>query len=43
MRGGGYGHGAGMSQNGVQALAKRGLTCGEILNHYFGDAQVVEE
>lgn len=43
MRGGGYGHGAGMSQNGVQALAKRGLSCEEILKHYFGEAQIVSQ
>lgn len=43
IRGGGYGHGAGMSQNGVQALAQRGLSCQEILAHYFGEAQVVDE
>ena len=35
LRGGGYGHGVGMSQNGVQALAGRGLSCEEILAHYF--------
>lgn len=35
FRGGGYGHGVGMSQNGVQKLAQQGLSCEEILNHYF--------
>ena len=35
FRGGGYGHGAGMSQNGVQALAKQGRSCEDILLHYF--------
>lgn len=41
LRGGGYGHGAGMSQNGVLALAKRGLSCEEILMHYFEGTQVI--
>ena len=35
LKGGGYGHGAGMSQNGVQALACRGYSWEEILEHYF--------
>lgn len=35
VRGGGYGHGAGMSQNGVQALAKRGESFDSILTRYF--------
>ncbi len=31
----GYGHGVGMSQYGANILAQRGMTCKEILEHYF--------
>lgn len=40
IRGGGYGHGTGMSQNGVQQLALRGLNYQQILEHYFSGTQV---
>ncbi len=33
--GGGYGHGVGMSQNGVKALMTAGYTYEEILKHYY--------
>lgn len=33
--GGGYGHGVGMSQNGVKSLAKAGYGYEEILEHYY--------
>jgi len=33
--GGGYGHGVGMSQNGVKSLAKAGYSYEEILEHYY--------
>ena len=33
--GGGYGHGIGMSQNGAQAMAKRGYSCSEILAFFY--------
>lgn len=33
--GGGYGHGVGMSQNGVKSLAKAGYTYEGILQHYY--------
>jgi len=35
IRGGGFGHGIGMSQNGAKEMAKRGLTCEEILRFYY--------
>ena len=38
LKGGGYGHGVGMSQNGANELAKRGYTCGEIISHYYNGA-----
>ena len=34
--GGGYGHGIGMSQNGAQAMAKRGWTYEQILGFFYG-------
>ncbi|MBB5265184.1 stage II sporulation protein D [Catenibacillus scindens] len=40
LRGGGYGHGTGMSQNGVLMLANRGLDCYEILHFYFEDVAI---
>ena len=33
--GGGYGHGVGMSQNGANRMAKKGLSCQDILEHFF--------
>ncbi len=33
--GGGYGHGIGMSQNGAQAMAKRGWKYGDILDFFY--------
>lgn len=33
--GGGYGHGVGMSQNGVKAMADAGITYEDILKHYY--------
>lgn len=33
--GGGYGHGVGMSQNGVKAMADAGISYEEILKHYY--------
>lgn len=35
LYGGGYGHGVGMSQNGVKALVDRGKSFEEILMHYY--------
>ncbi len=31
----GYGHGVGMSQQGANLLAQQGLSCGDILEHYY--------
>lgn len=36
----GYGHGVGMSQYGAQAMAKKGYTYDEILNHYYQDIEI---
>lgn len=33
--GGGYGHGVGMSQNGANQMANEGMSCEEILRHFF--------
>ena len=38
--GGGFGHGAGMSQCGAAEMAKRGKTYPEILTHYFAGADI---
>lgn len=35
IKGGGYGHGVGMSQNGANEMAQNGLSCEEILLHFF--------
>lgn len=35
--GGGYGHGAGMSQNGVKTMVDKGKRYEEILKHYYGE------
>lgn len=35
FRGGGYGHGVGMSQNGVKSLSEAGYGYEEILKHYY--------
>ncbi|MCM1183864.1 MAG: SpoIID/LytB domain-containing protein [Roseburia sp.] len=44
IRGGGLGHGAGMSQNGAKCLAAQGLTASEILAYYYkGSIAPVEE
>lgn len=40
--GGGYGHGAGMSQNGANELAKQGYTYEEILKYYFENEKVLK-
>ncbi len=40
--GGGYGHGAGMSQNGAQGMAVAGKTCEEILDFFYRGAQLEE-
>ncbi len=39
--GGGYGHGVGMSQNGVKAMTDGGKTFEEVLEHYYKGAEVV--
>ena len=38
----GYGHGAGMSQNGANAMAKNGKTCEEIIKHYYTGVEIEE-
>ncbi|ROR31500.1 stage II sporulation protein D [Mobilisporobacter senegalensis] len=39
--GGGYGHGVGMSQNGVKAMAELGKSYEEILKHYYPGIDIV--
>ncbi|MBR5267257.1 MAG: SpoIID/LytB domain-containing protein [Lachnospiraceae bacterium] len=40
--GGGYGHGAGMSQNGAQGMAKSGKSCMEILRFFYQGCEVID-
>lgn len=40
IRGGGYGHGVGMSQNGVKAMVEDGYKYEEILEHYYTGVKV---
>lgn len=40
IKGGGYGHGIGMSQNGANEMAKDGKTYEEILQFFYPDTQV---
>ena len=35
IRGGGFGHGVGMSQNGANNMAKMGYTAADIITHYY--------
>ena len=36
LKGGGYGHGKGMSQNGAKHMAEAGRSCVDILRYYYG-------
>lgn len=38
----GYGHGVGLSQCGSDSLAKQGMTCEEIIKHYYKDVEMSE-
>lgn len=40
VRGGGYGHGCGMSQNGVKAMVSRGYTYDQIIAHYYRGSSI---
>lgn len=40
--GGGFGHGAGMSQNGAKCLANMGMTAEDILKYYYTDIEIEE-
>lgn len=40
--GGGYGHGAGMSQNGAQGMAKSGKSCMDILRFFYHGCEIVD-
>lgn len=37
----GYGHGVGMSQYGAQCMAMQGMSCTEILMHYYSNAKIM--
>lgn len=40
--GGGYGHGVGMSQNGVKTMVDKGYNYEEILHHYFEGTDIIK-
>jgi stage II sporulation protein D len=40
--GGGYGHGAGMSQNGVKGMVDKGYNYAEILKHYYNGTSITK-
>ena len=40
FKGGGFGHGVGLSQSGAIEMAKLGFTYEQILNHYYRDAKL---
>ncbi len=40
LRGGGFGHGTGMSQCGAAEMAREGKEYREILHHYYGDCDI---
>lgn len=40
ITGGGYGHGVGMSQNGVKTMAEKGYHWEEILKHYYQEIEI---
>ncbi len=40
LRGGGFGHGVGLSQSGAIEMAKLGFSYKQILNHYYRDAKL---
>src|SRR4051812_28371638 len=40
VKGGGWGHGVGLSQYGAYGLAQQGATYREILSHYYAGTQV---
>ena len=40
LRGGGFGHGVGLSQAGAIEMAKLGFSYEQILNHYYTDAKL---
>ena len=40
LRGGGFGHGVGLSQSGAIEMAKLGFSYEKILDHYYRDAKL---
>jgi len=42
LKGKGYGHGVGLSQEGAIEMVKRGYSCLEILRFYYRDVKVVK-
>ena len=42
FRGGGYGHGVGLSQNGANGMAKQGKSFAEILHFFYTDVELTD-
>jgi len=40
VKGGGFGHGVGMSQNGAKNMAENGMTCEEILSFFYPGVEI---
>ena len=40
IKGGGYGHGVGMSQNGVRTMVQAGYGYKDILGHYYNGCEI---
>ena len=40
IKGGGYGHGVGMSQNGAKGMADTGKNYQEILNYFYNEVEL---
>jgi len=43
FRGSGFGHGLGLCQQGAHVMARRGMSCRQILDHYFPGTKIGEE
>ena len=40
LKGGGHGHGIGMSQYGAEMMAQKGMKCDQILKYYYKDIKI---
>ena len=42
LKGKGYGHGVGLSQEGAIEMVRRGYSCEEILQFYFNNVRIIK-